>query len=56
VTGYYDWMLEHASDAQPTGLGAAYIGVAYAALIVGGLLLLKLLGGKRVPPKRVVSD
>lgn len=56
VTGYYDWMLAHANEAQPTGLGATFIGVAYAALIAGGLLLLKLLGGKRVPPKRVVSD
>ena len=56
VTGYYDWMLAHADDAQPTGLDATFIGVAYAALIVGGLLLLKLLGGKRVPRKRVVSD
>jgi hypothetical protein len=49
-------MLAHADDAQPTGLDATFIGVAYAALIVGGLLLLKLLGGKRVPRKRVVSD
>jgi membrane protease YdiL (CAAX protease family) len=46
VTGYYSWVLAHA-EAQASGLGAAFIGSAFVAAIVGGLSLLKLLGGKQ---------
>ena len=53
VTGYYGWMISHA-EAQMAGPGAAFIGAAFLALILGGLILLKLLGGKH--SKKVVSD
>jgi hypothetical protein len=56
VTGYYDWMISHADDPHPAGPGAAFTGASFLALIVGGLLLLKLLGGKRPQSKRAVSD
>ena len=52
VTGYYSWIVAHA-EAQTSGLGLAFTGSAFGAAIVGGLILLKLLGGKQ--PKRVVS-
>jgi hypothetical protein len=42
VTGYYAWLVEH-PDAQTTGPGAAFMGAAFAALILGGLVLLSLL-------------
>ena len=44
MTGYYAWLLEHANRSRP-GLGVAFTGVAFGALILGGLILLKLLGG-----------
>jgi membrane protease YdiL (CAAX protease family) len=46
VTGYYDWILSH-PESQTTGFGVAFTGASFGALIVGGLILLKLLGGKR---------
>jgi hypothetical protein len=55
VSGYYAWLLEH-PQAQTTGLGAAFTGGSFAALILGGLILLKLLGvpkaRERPPPAR----
>jgi hypothetical protein len=53
VTGYYGWLMSHAT-AQPTGPGPAFIGASFGALILGGLILLKLLGGKQ--SKKVISD
>jgi len=53
VTGYYDWILSH-PEAQTTGFGVAFTGASFGALIVGGLILLKLLGGKRA--KSVASE
>ena len=53
VTGYYGWLLDHA-QSQQTGPGMAFTGVCFGALIVGGLILLKLLGGnhaKKVVPR-----
>jgi membrane protease YdiL (CAAX protease family) len=55
VTGYYDWMVSHADDPHPAGPGAAFTGVSFLALIVGGLVLLRVLGGKR-SSKTAVSD
>lgn len=46
VTGYYSWIVAHA-ESQPSGLGAAFTGSAFVAAIVGGLILLKLLGGRQ---------
>ena len=46
VTGYYAWLIAH-PQAQTAGLGAAFTGASFAALIIGGVILLKLLGGKR---------
>ena len=46
VTGYYDWMMSHV-QAQTTGPGAAFVGASFAALIVGGLVLLRLLGSRQ---------
>jgi uncharacterized protein len=51
VTAYYGWMLDH-PDSPATGPGMAFTGASFGALIVGGLILLKLLGGKQ--PKKVV--
>ncbi|HET9445021.1 MAG TPA: CPBP family intramembrane glutamic endopeptidase [Steroidobacteraceae bacterium] len=56
ITGYYDWLLAHAEDPQAANLGAGFTGASFLALIVGGLILLRLLGGKRQRAKRVVSD
>jgi len=53
VTGYYGWIVDH-PQTQRTGFGAAFIGASFGALILGGLILLKLLDGKR--SKGVVSD
>jgi membrane protease YdiL (CAAX protease family) len=53
VTGYYGWVIEHA-DVQPSGFGAAFTGAAFGAFILGSLVLLKLLGGKR--QKTVVPE
>ncbi|HKQ12783.1 MAG TPA: type II CAAX endopeptidase family protein [Steroidobacteraceae bacterium] len=53
VTGYYGWLLDH-PESQQTGPGMAFTGVCFGALIVGGLILLKLLGGnhaKKVVPR-----
>jgi uncharacterized protein len=50
VTGYYDWMMGHA-ETQVAGPGAAFIGVAFGALILGGLILLKLLGANPARPR-----
>jgi len=46
VTAYYAWLLDHAESA-PTGPGVAFLGGSFAGLIVGGLILIRLLGGKR---------
>ena len=54
ITGYYAWIVNH-PEAQRSGLGVAFTGGAFAALILGGLVLLKLLGGSR-RAKSVVSD
>jgi uncharacterized protein len=51
VTGYYGWLLNH-PESQTTGLGVAFTGASFGALVVGGLILVKLLGGQ--PSKRVV--
>jgi len=51
VTGYYGWLLDH-PESQTTGLGVAFTGASFGALVVGGLILVKLLGGQ--PSKRVV--
>jgi hemolysin activation/secretion protein len=45
VKAYYAWLLDHAESA-PTGPGAAFLGGSYAGLIIGGLILLRLLGGR----------
>ena len=57
VTGYYAWIVEH-SEAQRSGLGMAFTGVAFGAAIVGGLALLRLLsgGGKPAKPERAGGD
>ncbi|HET9446709.1 MAG TPA: CPBP family intramembrane glutamic endopeptidase, partial [Steroidobacteraceae bacterium] len=56
ITGYYDWLLAHAEDPQAASLGAGFTGASFLGLIVGALILLKLLGGKRQAQKRAVSD
>jgi len=56
VTGYYEWVLAHADDAQPPEPGVAFTGVSFAALVIGGLLLLRLLGGKRPASKSTVQS
>lgn len=43
VTGYYGWLLSH-PESQATGPGAVFTGGSFIALIVGGLILLRLLG------------
>ena len=43
VTGYYSWLTSH-PESQMTGPGAAVTGASFVALIVGGLILLRLLG------------
>jgi uncharacterized protein len=53
VTGYYSWIVAH-PEAQKSGFGVAFIGGAFAAAVFGGLILLKLLGGKR--PTSVISE
>lgn len=53
VTGYYMWLLDH-PEAQIKGIGAAFTGGAFAAALISGLILLRLLGGKR--PKSVISE
>jgi uncharacterized protein len=53
VTGYYAWLVAH-PQAQTAGLGAAFTGGAFAAAIIGGLILLKLLAGKQ--SKGVIQD
>jgi membrane protease YdiL (CAAX protease family) len=53
VTGYYGWLLAQ-PESQQTGPSMAFTGVSFGALIVGGLILLKLLGGnqaKKVVPR-----
>ncbi len=51
VTGYYAWIVAHA-DAHPSGLGVAFTAFAFGAAIIGGLLLLRFLGGgKRAASK-----
>ena len=42
VTGYYAWAVAHA-EGEPTGPSTAFIGTAFAGLIVGLLILHKLL-------------
>jgi len=43
VTGYYGWLMSH-PESQATGPGAAFTGGSFVALILGGLLLLRLIG------------
>jgi membrane protease YdiL (CAAX protease family) len=45
VTGYYGWLSSH-PESQTTGPGPILTGGSFVALIVGGLILLRLLGGK----------
>lgn len=42
VTGYYAWLVNHA-DSPTSGPGVAFIGGSFAAAIIGGLMLLRLL-------------
>jgi uncharacterized protein len=55
VTGYYAWLVEHAQSAS-TGPGVALLGGSYVGLIVGGLILLRLLGGRRAIPGEASRD
>jgi CAAX amino terminal protease family. len=55
VTAYYAWLLDHAESA-PTGPGVAFLGGSFAGLIVGGLILIRLLGGKRPAASEVSRD
>jgi membrane protease YdiL (CAAX protease family) len=46
VTGYYGWLLSH-PESQLTGPGLVLTGGSFMALILGGLILLRLLGASR---------
>lgn len=43
VTGYYGWLMSR-PESQMTGPGAVLTGSSFVALILGGLILLRLLG------------
>ena len=43
VTGYYGWLVSH-PESQMTGPGPVFTGGSFVALILGGLILLRLLG------------
>ncbi|HEY7642851.1 MAG TPA: type II CAAX endopeptidase family protein [Steroidobacteraceae bacterium] len=49
VNGYYTWLVDH-PEAQTTGPAVAFLGSAFAAAIIGALLLRKLLRDARPEP------